>query len=241
MGVQVRSQPQDEDLVRLYLDNIGKYALLSTEDEWQLSKVIQEGLEAKDELARGEAKGTRERSSSSWSRRVRRRRAVHQRQPPVGRIDRQKVPVHRITAIGPDPGGEPRPDARGDQVRLAPGLQVLDLRHLVGQAGDKPRDRQHGPHDQAAGPCWRPGAPADTDKTPARRANGPRPQPGRAGGALGMNEHQVAELLRQGTETVSLDARVGPDGESELGDMVADATSPSPFDLVSEAMLEERA
>ena len=55
--------------------------------------------------------------------------------------------------------------------------------------------------------------------------------------ALGMNQPQVAELLRQGTETVSLDARVGPDGESELGDMVADVTSPSPFDLVTEAML----
>ena len=33
MGVQVRSHTQDEDLVRLYLDNIGKYALLTQDEE----------------------------------------------------------------------------------------------------------------------------------------------------------------------------------------------------------------
>ena len=48
---------------------------------------------------------------------------------------------------------------------------------------------------------------------------------------------QVIELLQQGTEPVSLDSRVGPEGESELGDIVADVLSPSPFDVVTEAML----
>ncbi len=31
--------------------------------------------------------------------------------------------------------------------------------------------------------------------------------------------------------------RVGPDGESELGEMVTDNTTPSPFDVVTQAML----
>jgi hypothetical protein len=46
----------------------------------------------------------------------------------------------------PDPGGQPRPDARRREVRLAQGLQVLDLRHVVDPPGHHPRHRQHRPH-----------------------------------------------------------------------------------------------
>ena len=53
LGAQTRNESQDEDLVRLYLDSIGKYPLLSKEEEWALSRLIQEGREAKEELARG--------------------------------------------------------------------------------------------------------------------------------------------------------------------------------------------
>ena len=45
MGVHVRSEAQGKDLVHLYLDSIGKYPLLSKEDECQLSKAIQAGRE----------------------------------------------------------------------------------------------------------------------------------------------------------------------------------------------------
>ena len=38
----------DEDLVRLYLDAIGKYPLLSKEEEWRLSRLIHEGREARE-------------------------------------------------------------------------------------------------------------------------------------------------------------------------------------------------
>ena len=55
--------------------------------------------------------------------------------------------------------------------------------------------------------------------------------------ALDIPERDVIELLQQGTDPVSLDSHVGPDGDSELGDMVADIASPTPFDAVCEAML----
>ena len=46
--------------------------------------------------------------------------------------------------------------------------------------------------------------------------------------------------MRYGAEPVSLDARIGPEGESELADIVADASAPSPFDVVTQAMLAGR-
>ena len=55
--------------------------------------------------------------------------------------------------------------------------------------------------------------------------------------ALGIPEHDVIELLQHGVDPMSLESHVGPEGESELGDLVADMSSPSPFDVVAEAML----
>jgi len=51
-GVRAGNAGQDEDLVRLYLDGVGKYPLLTREDEVRLSRLIQEGRLAKDQLAR---------------------------------------------------------------------------------------------------------------------------------------------------------------------------------------------
>ena len=49
-------------------------------------------------------------------------------------------------AARPHPGGQPRPDPCGREVRLHEGLQVLDLRDVVDPPGDHPRDRRPGPH-----------------------------------------------------------------------------------------------
>ena len=87
-------------------------------------------------------------------------------------------------------------------------------------------------------PRRRPGAPAacaPSARSKAKQAT--LPTFAELAQALDISEHQVIELLQQGTEPVSLDSRVGPEGESELGDIVADASSPSPFEVVSEAML----
>jgi DNA-directed RNA polymerase sigma subunit (sigma70/sigma32) len=59
MGVQVRNETQDEDLVRLYLDSIGRYPLITKEQEWDLSRLIHEGREAKERVAKGNLKEAR--------------------------------------------------------------------------------------------------------------------------------------------------------------------------------------
>ena len=48
------AQPE-EDLVRLYLNDIGKHALLTKDDEARLAQAIEAGREARVELAAGKA------------------------------------------------------------------------------------------------------------------------------------------------------------------------------------------
>jgi len=54
---------------------------------------------------------------------------------------------------------------------------------------------------------------------------------------LQMPEAEVETLIGYTVEPVSLATPVGSEGDTELGDIVADSDSPGPFDLVAEAML----
>ena len=57
-----RSERDDEDLVRLYLTDIGQHALLTKEDEVRLAQAIEAGAEAAAALARSaELRPTRRR------------------------------------------------------------------------------------------------------------------------------------------------------------------------------------
>ena len=54
---------------------------------------------------------------------------------------------------------------------------------------------------------------------------------------LQIPEKEVSSLLRHVLEPVSLATPVGSDGETELGDVVADVTAPSPFEVVAGELL----
>ena len=81
-----------------------------------------------------------------------------QLEPPPGRLDREEVPGPRALAARPDPGGRDRPDPRGREVRLAAGIQVLDLRHVVDPPGGPARRREQVAHDPDPRPHRRPRA-----------------------------------------------------------------------------------
>ncbi len=53
-----RSEHEEEDLVRLYLNDIGKHPLLTKDDEARLGAVIEAGAEARARLMEAEATGT---------------------------------------------------------------------------------------------------------------------------------------------------------------------------------------
>ena len=48
-----RAERDEEDLVRLYLTDIGQYPLLTKDDEVRLAKAIEFGKTAAEEMARG--------------------------------------------------------------------------------------------------------------------------------------------------------------------------------------------
>ena len=77
--------------------------------------------------------------------------ADDQLQPAPGGLDREEVPGPGAVAARPDPGGHLRADPRRREVRLAQGLQVLDLRDVLDPPGDPARPGQQGAHDPDPG------------------------------------------------------------------------------------------
>ena len=72
------------------------------------------------------------------------------------------------------------------------------------------------------------------------RELGADPQPEQVADALGVSVERVNELKRWSQDTVSLDTPVGDDGDTNLGDLVADADEPSPEDVVMSGLERQR-
>ncbi len=89
------------------------------------------------------------------ARRPRREAGDGRGEPPPRRLDREALSQPGAPVPRPDPGGNDRPRPRGREVRLAQGLQVLDVCDVVDPAGGRPRARRQGPHDPDARPCRR--------------------------------------------------------------------------------------
>ncbi len=72
------------------------------------------------------------------------------------------------------------------------------------------------------------------------RERGAEPQPEQIAEALGVSVERVNELKRWSQDTVSLDTPVGDDGDTNLGDLVADSDEPSPEDVVLSGLERQR-
>jgi RNA polymerase sigma factor (sigma-70 family) len=237
-GIQGRNDGQDEDLVRLYLDGIGKYALLSKEEEWRLSRLIQEGREAKEQLAK------------HGLRAARRRQLVLAAQNGDAATEQFiNANLRLVVSL-----------AKRYQASDLPLLDLiqegnLGLIHAVSKF-----DWRKGFKFSTYATWWikqaisrgidntgrtirLPVHAGDQVRKVMRTKRQMESQTGRPptlaelSAALDIPEREVSELLRHGNDPVSLDSHVGPDGDSELGDLVADVYSPSPFDVVCEALL----
>jgi len=72
------------------------------------------------------------------------------------------------------------------------------------------------------------------------REQGNEPEPEQLATALGVPVERVNELIRWSQDTVSLDTPVGDDGDTTLGDLVADSDAPSPEDVVLAGLERQR-
>jgi len=72
------------------------------------------------------------------------------------------------------------------------------------------------------------------------REHGSEPEPEQLAAALQVPVERVIELMRWSQDTVSLDTPVGDDGDTNLGDLVADTDAPSPEDVVLAALERQR-
>jgi RNA polymerase primary sigma factor len=238
MGIQMRTHTPDEDLVRLYLNNIGRYPLLTQDEESELSKAIEEGHEAKEELARGDATGARRQLLLATAQRG-----------DAASEQFIKANLRLVVSI-----------AKRYQATDLPLLDLIQEGNLGLMHAVTKFDWRRGFKFSTYATWWIKQAisrgidnTSRTIRLPVHAGDqvrrllrvrqqlegqmGRSPSSGELAEALSINERQVAELLKHGTETVSLDTRVGPDGESELGELVTDETAPSPFDVVTQTML----
>ena len=72
------------------------------------------------------------------------------------------------------------------------------------------------------------------------RELGADPEPAQVAAALGVTVERVTELTRWAQDTVSLDTPVGDEGDTNLGDLVADSDAPSPEEIVLTALERQR-
>jgi RNA polymerase sigma factor (sigma-70 family) len=72
------------------------------------------------------------------------------------------------------------------------------------------------------------------------RELGAEPEPDQLAKAMDVPIERINELMRWSQDTVSLDTPVGDDGDTNLGDLVADTDAPSPEEVVLAALERQR-
>ena len=240
--VKSRREDRDyEDLVRLYLEDVGRHDLLTKDDEIRLAQAIEAGRRSAQPSSRP-PRSSRPRSAASSAATIRQGEEAH-RQFVNSNLRLVVSIAKKYQSSGPPAprhraGGQPRPHPRRRQVRLAQGLQVLDVRDVVDPPGDPARHRQLGARDPAPRPRRRHAhraAQAARRSSKARSAARRRWPSWRAEAELPLEK--VVEVLRYAVDTVSLDEPVRDDGDAELGDFVEDRNAVAPFDHAATSLL----
>ena len=229
----------DQDLVRTYLDGIGRYPLLSKDDEIRLARRIENGRHADRQLESG---------FSADSARVRELKRLS-RDGRAATEEFIKANLRLVVSV-----------AKKYQSVDMPLLDLiqegnLGLMHAV-EKFDWRKGFKFSTYatwwirqsigrgiDNSARTVRLPVHAGDQIRRVLRVKAQIEGETGRPPTSFELAEHlqipekEVSSLLRHVLEPVSLATPVGSDGETELGDVVADVTAPSPFEVVAGALL----
>ena len=229
----------DQDLVRTYLDGIGRYPLLTKEDEVSLARRIERAREAEVELSHG--------LPSSPARVGELRRIRRDGQDATEQFIKSNLRLVVSVAKKYQSPEMPLLDLiQEGNLGLIHAVDKFDwrkgfkfstyatwwIRQAIGRGIDNTARTVRLPVH--AGAQVRRVLRA---KAQMEGETGRSPTSFELAEQLQIPEREVASLMRHVLDPVSLATPVGSDGEAELGDVVADTTAPSPFDLVAGQML----
>ena len=236
-----RVERDEEDLVRLYLTDIGQYTLLTKDDEVELAQKIEAGSEAREELAVGKSLSSR--------RRVELRRLVADGEA----AERQFVQSNLRLVVS---------IAKKYQASGLPLLDLVQEGNLGLMHAVEKFDWRKGFKFSTYATWWIRQAItrgiANTGRTirlPVHAGDTlTRLQKARArlelrygrpatlselAQEVEMPEQKVTEALRFAAEPLSLSEPLREDGDAELGDVVEDRSAESPFEVAATALLPE--
>jgi RNA polymerase sigma factor (sigma-70 family) len=236
---KVRAEGGDQDLVRVYLDSIGSYPLLTKDDEIKLAQEMEAGRQAASELH------SRRDIAPAGVRRlertvVRGRRAAEQFVNSNLRL---------VVSIAKRYQGSDLPMLdliQEGNIGLIHAVEKFDwrrgfkfstyatwwIRQAIGRGIDNTARAVRLPvhaGDQARRVL--------RARTQLEGQIGRVPTPAQLAEHLQMSESDVTALLGHIYEPVSLATPVGSEGDTELGDIVSDPVAPTPFDEVADRML----
>ena len=237
MGKQ--SADADHDLVRMYLDGIGRYPLLTQEDEVRLARALEDGRAAAERLAGG----TEGMAAPEIARLRRMQRAGDRAFEQFVNSNLRLV----VSIAKRFQGDLPMLDlVQEGNIGLMHAVEKFDwrrgykfstyatwwIRQAIGRG-----------IDNTARTVRLPIHTGDQVRRVLRARSHLEGRLGRTPTApelaehAGLSEHEVESLLKLILEPVSLASPIGADGDTELADVMADDSSPSPFDAVAQGML----
>jgi RNA polymerase sigma factor (sigma-70 family) len=233
---------RDQDLVRLYLDEIGRYPLLTKADEARLGQLVQAGFEARAELDAAD--------HLTAARRHELRCAVRAGEQAAEAFVKANLRLAVSIASKYQWSGLPLLDLIQEaNLGLIHAVEKFDwrkgfkfstyatwwVRQAIGRAIDN------------TGRTIRlPGHIGDQVRAVKKARSeletrlGRLPTDAELAAETGFAEQLVAELITYDDEPVSLAGRVGEGDDTELGELIADRSTPSPFDEVASRQLPEQ-
>src|SRR3954471_2205988 len=240
-----RPESAEEDLVRLYLGDIGRHALLTKDDEARLAMAIEEGNTARAEVARAEAAGERLSPAKKRELRGKTRAGDEATQTFI------QANLRLVVSI-----------AKKYQASELPLLDLVQEGNLGLIHAVEKFDWRKGFKFSTYATWWIRQAitrgiantgrtirlPVHAGDTLARLQKARsrlelklgRPATlSELANEVEMPEDKVTEALRFAAEPLSLSEPLREDGDAELGDVVEDRSAESPFEVAATALLPE--